>query len=246
MADVIPLHRLAFALVPVFMVLVLMFRWSLGAGSALVGLARMILQLLLVGYLLGYVFTTETPWIVLAIMMVMLLAASWIALRSIKQDRARNFPFAVLSVAVGGGITLLMMTQAVLGLDPWYLPRVFIPLAGMTFSGCMNAVSLAAERYYTEVGRGQLHHEARVHAMKAAFIPITNMLFAVGIVSIPGMMTGQVLAGVSPLIAARYQVMVMCMMFSSAGLAAAMFLWLIGRAESSQMQTHPIVTKEGP
>ncbi|TWT82702.1 hypothetical protein CA13_41650 [Planctomycetes bacterium CA13] len=231
MADVIPLHRLVFALVPVLIVLVLMFRWSLGVRSAMVGLARMILQLLLVGYLLGYVFTAETPWIVIAILTMMLFAASWIALRSVKRDRARNYPYAVASVLVGGGITLFMMTQGVLGLSPWFAPRVFIPLAGMTFSGCMNAVSLAAERYYVEVDRGELHNEARAHAMKAAFIPITNMLFAVGIVSIPGMMTGQVLAGVSPLIAARYQVMVMCMMFSSAGLAAAVFLWLIGRSE---------------
>ncbi|TWU36597.1 hypothetical protein Q31b_48780 [Novipirellula aureliae] len=232
MADVIPLHRLAFSLVPVIIVLILMFRWSLGVRQAIMGLSRMILQLLLVGYLLGYVFTAQTPWIVIAILTVMLLAASWIALCSIRQDRARNYPYAVAAVFVGGGITLFFMTQGVLGLDPWFSPRVFIPLAGMTFSGCMNAVSLAAERYYVETERGETHNDARASAMKAAFIPITNMLFAVGIVSIPGMMTGQVLAGVSPLIAARYQVMVMCMMFSSAGLAAALFLWLIGRATS--------------
>ncbi|MBW2490481.1 MAG: ABC transporter permease, partial [Deltaproteobacteria bacterium] len=69
--------------------------------------------------------------------------------------------------------------------------------------------------------------EARGTALKASLIPITNSLFAVGLVSLPGMMTGQVLSGVSPLIAARYQIMVMCMIFSAAGISSACFLSMI-------------------
>ncbi|HKJ53899.1 MAG TPA: ABC transporter permease, partial [Gammaproteobacteria bacterium] len=68
---------------------------------------------------------------------------------------------------------------------------------------------------------------ARNSAFQAAMIPVTNSLLAVGLVSLPGMMTGQILAGTSPLIAARYQIIVMCMIFSSAGISAALFLWLL-------------------
>jgi putative ABC transport system permease protein len=65
-------------------------------------------------------------------------------------------------------------------------------------------------------------------------IPLTNSLLAVGLVSLPGMMTGQILAGTSPLIAARYQIIVMCMVFSSAGISAALFLWLIRSHQAQQ------------
>jgi putative ABC transport system permease protein len=68
---------------------------------------------------------------------------------------------------------------------------------------------------------------ARGIALRAALIPITNSLFAVGLVSLPGMMTGQILSGISPLIAVRYQIMVMCMIFSAVGISTAIFLILI-------------------
>ena len=70
--------------------------------------------------------------------------------------------------------------------------------------------------------RGQL--AARGTALGAALIPITNAMLAVGLVSLPGMMTGQILSGVDPLLAVRYQIMVMCMVYAASGLAAAGFL----------------------
>jgi putative ABC transport system permease protein len=91
----------------------------------------------------------------------------------------------------------------------------------------MNSVSLAGERLFSELEHHQDYSRARNTAFQAALIPITNSLLAVGLVSLPGMMTGQILAGTSPLIAARYQIMVMCMIFSSAGISTALFLWLI-------------------
>ena len=116
-----------------------------------------------------------------------------------------------------------------LRLDPWYLPRYMIPLAGMVFANAMTAVSLAAERLFAELGHGDSWEEARKMAFQAAMIPVVNSLFAVGLVSLPGMMTGQILSGVSPLIAARYQIMVMCMIFASAGISTAIFLTLARR-----------------
>ena len=99
-----------------------------------------------------------------------------------------------------------------------------IPLAGMIFANAMTAVSLAAERFNAELAHDTSWNEARVIAFHAAMIPVINSLFAVGLVSLPGMMTGQILSGVSPMIAARYQIVVMCMIFASAGISTAIFL----------------------
>ena len=88
----------------------------------------------------------------------------------------------------------------------------------------MNSISLAAERLDAEINRNESYQTARNIAFNASLIPIINSLFAVGLVSLPGMMTGQILSGVSPFIAARYQIMVMCMIFGSAGLSTACFL----------------------
>ena len=94
----------------------------------------------------------------------------------------------------------------------------------MIFANAMNSVSLAAERLEAETERNVPYDQARNIALRASLTPITNSLFAVGLVSLPGMMTGQILSGVSPLIAVRYQIMVMCMIFGSAGISAACFL----------------------
>jgi putative ABC transport system permease protein len=97
----------------------------------------------------------------------------------------------------------------------------------MIFANAMNSVSLAVERLEAEIDRDVPYEHARIIALRTSLIPITNSLLAVGLVSLPGMMTGQILSGVSPFIAARYQIMVMCMIFGSAGISAAFFLYLV-------------------
>jgi putative ABC transport system permease protein len=104
-----------------------------------------------------------------------------------------------------------------------------VPLAGMIFAGSMNAVSLAAERFQSEYERGTPYPDARRIALRAALIPITNSLFAVGLVALPGMMTGQILSGISPLIAAKYQIVVMTMLFGASGISAAIYIVLANR-----------------
>jgi len=121
----------------------------------------------------------------------------------------------------------------VLELRPFHSAQYVIPLAGMVFASAMNSISISisicAEGFQSERNRGEKITVAREFAFKAALIPITNALFDVGLVSLPGMMTGQIIAGVDPPIAARYQIMVMCMLFSSAGLSAACFLYFLTR-----------------
>jgi putative ABC transport system permease protein len=215
--------------IPAMLVVFILKKWSAGAGDSLAALARMLAQLLLVGYVLLYIFEADVPWIVLAVLAVMIIAASWIALRTIPRFRGAFYGYAFFSILVGGGLTVVLITQGVLTLDPWYQPSFVIPLAGMIFAASMNSVSLAAERMLAEVERGAPYVEARRIAMQAGLIPIVNSLFAVGLVSLPGLMTGQILSGVSPLVAVRYQMMVMFMIFGASGLSAAIFLSLLRR-----------------
>jgi len=229
----IPLDRLAIAFLPVVGVLCILRLWKQGLTTPVYAVFRMLSQLLLVGYCLSYLFGTEQPAIVMAVLLAMVSIASWISLRTISDQRSKLFWKAFAAVFVAGGLTLLIVTQGVLDLTVWYSPQHVIPLAGMIFSNCMNSVSLAAERYFAEASRSVDHEEARIVALKAALIPITNSMFAVGLVSIPGMMTGLVLNGVAPVIAARYQIMVMCMIYGSSGMSAAIVLQLIGRVRKN-------------
>lgn len=194
------------------------------AGNALYAMVRMLGQLLLIGYFLTYIFESEQAWVVLFVLGIMVVASSWIALSNVIDQRKHLFLFSLVSILLAGGITLGIVSAGVLQLDPWYQPRFLIPLAGMIFANSMNSVSLCAERLSAELRRGDDWVTARTTALQAGMIPMVNSLFAVGLVSLPGMMTGQILSGVSPLIAVRYQIMVMCMIFGSGGLAAVLFL----------------------
>lgn len=220
----ISLLHLSIVLIPVLGIIFLMYKWELNFKESLLAIFRMLLQLMLIGYFLTFIFKSEQAVTVLAVLVVMLLASAWIALRTVKKYRKKLFLRTLTAIILGGGFTLILVTQGVLELDPWFDPKFMIPLAGMIFANAMNSVSLAAERVTSELNQGRDFNEARGKALTTSLIPITNALFAVGLVSIPGMMTGQILSGVSPLIAARYQIMVMLMVFSSAGISSAIFL----------------------
>ncbi len=218
---------IAIAFIPVLVTLVIIFYWSNSIRHASIAILRMLIQLLLIGYALEFIFGANDQWIIIAVLCFMLIAASWIALGAMPVKRSSMLAYSLIAIAVGGLFNLILITQGVLNADPWYEPSIMIPLAGMIFSNSMNSVSLAGERLFSELGHHSDYARARNNAFQAALIPITNSLLAVGLVSLPGMMTGQILAGTSPLIAARYQIIVMCMIFSSSGISTAMFLWLI-------------------
>jgi putative ABC transport system permease protein len=223
------LPQLALAFIPVAITLLILLRWSFSTANVVYALCRMLVQLLLIGYVLAWIFGVHNGFLILLVLAIMLLASSWIAMGTVKEHRWQLLGACLVSITIGGGLTLALITQLVLQMEPWYLPRYMVPLAGMVFANAMTAVSLAAERLYAELGHGLGWEEARLTAYQAAMIPVINALFAVGLVSLPGMMTGQILSGVSPLIAARYQIMVMCMIFSAAGISTAIFLALSRR-----------------
>jgi putative ABC transport system permease protein len=231
--EIIPFERLLIAFIPALLVIYLMFYWHLPYRKACYAIVRMLIQLMLIGYALIMIFNASSSWITLGVLTMMVVASSWISLNTLSTKNENNvnkrhlFPLSLAAILVGGGTTLMLVTQFVLVLDPWYLPRYTIPLAGMIFATSMTSISLAGERLQSELGQGKAYEQARAIAFSTAMIPIINSMFAVGLVSLPGMMTGQILSGVSPFIAARYQIMVMCMLFSASGISSAIFLALV-------------------
>ena len=223
----ITLVDIAVAFIPVLATVMIIGYWSHSVKSASIAISRMLIQLLLIGYALNFIFDANSQWIILLVLIFMLVAASWIGLNALPVDSRSLFKYSFSAIACGGGLILVFISQGVLHVDPWYQPQVMIPIAGMIFSNSMNAVSLAGERLYSELEHDNDYSRARNIAFQAAMIPVINALLAVGLVSLPGMMTGQILAGTSPTIAARYQIIVMCMIFSSAGISAALFLSLL-------------------
>ena len=223
----ISLLSLFWAMIPVAAVIVIYIRWTEDKSTLFYALFRMLIQLILIGYVLTYIFASDSPYLVVLILSVMLVAASLISLRPLQERNKSLYLYAFMAIFLGGVFTLIMVIFGVLDLNPWYEPKFLIPIAGMIFSNSMNAVSIAAERFESEVGRSYSYIDARATAYKAALIPIINALFAVGLVSLPGMMTGQILSGVDPLVAVRYQMMVMLMILGSAGISVAIYLVLL-------------------
>ena len=248
----IPVSNLAVILIPAALVVWILWRWSGDAKTPIYALARMIIQLCLIGYALTYIFETEHYALVLGVLSVMLLASSWIALRSVPERRNELYFKALAATFIVNSALLALATQGVLNSQPWFAPSIVIPLAGMIFAVGMNAISLFVERYFSELSNqqtdltaaggpdgsvgldGSKEKAARNTAYNATLIPTINSLFAVGLVSLPGMMTGQILSGVSPLIAVRYQIMIMLLLFASSGLTAALFYTFMGKTEGAR------------
>ena len=227
----IPLPHLAASLVLILAVGVIYARWSGDFKTVGYATLRMLIQLLGIGFVLVYVFSTNRPEIVMLILVMMLVASSWISLRPLKKLRTQLYGKVIASLALGCFLSLFLVIFGVIRLKPWHEPRYLIPIASMIFSNAMNTVSLAAERFHSERERGVEPLKARSIAFQTGLLPLINSFLAVGVVSLPGMMTGQILAGVSPLLAARYQILVMSMLLGASGISAATYLWLVAREE---------------
>jgi len=219
--------------IPVVLVSGIYLQWQGKVSEVLYASARMLVQLVAMGYVLVSLFHYPSPWLSLVIVAVMMLVAAWIAIRPVRHHRGYLFP-AVVALGISVGLHLALSVFLVLKADSWFEPRLLIPLAGMYFANSMNAISLAGERYHGELHNLQDKDTAKLNAFHAAMIPQINGLLAVGLVALPGMMTGQILSGVSPLIAVRYQIMIMTMVLGASGLGAAIMLWMLDKRTAVQ------------
>ncbi len=239
--DVATLHLLL-AVSMIVAVLVISHRERLGLERDLIiATVRTFVQLFVVGYFLVYLFAWDRWEFVLLTLVLMLAAASWIAVGRLKHKFPGARWVAVVSLAVGSAITLAFVTHVVIGVEPWYDPRYVIPIGGMILGNAMTGAALAGERFQGELrsrveevetllalGFAGLEavHDLYGSAIRAAMIPAINAMLAVGIVQLPGMMTGQILSGTSPLIAVKYQVIVMLMITCAVALSSFIFLHL--------------------
>ena len=220
---------LLWCIVPIVLVCWVYIAWQGKPSEIIIAVLRMAVQLVAVGYVLISIFENPSPWFSAGIVSIMLLVAAWIAIRPVRHHKG-YLPSAIIALGCSVGLHLCISLMLVLKADSWFQPQLLIPLAGMYFANAMNAISLAAERYHSELHNGHSVEKARLTAFHASMIPQINSLLAVGLVALPGMMTGQILSGVSPLIAVRYQIMIMAMVLGTAGIGAALMLWLLARS----------------
>jgi putative ABC transport system permease protein len=239
----------------------LLFRLKLEKRLALAAV-RTVVQLLLVGYILKAVFGWGTLAAVTGMAGIMIVAAS----RAAVQRSSRTFrgatPLAFGTLVVSGLATTLTVTGLVIGVEPWYLPRYLIPLLGMVLGNGLTGISLCldtlletlAERrdeVEMELGLGATRWEAArgplQGAVRRGMIPIINSMMVVGLVSLPGMMTGQILAGADPLEAVKYQVVIMFMIAGGTSLGCMGMAILVYRRlfnERHQLRAELILRKE--
>lgn len=227
---------LVIALVGVAIAISMWYRIGL-AKRFVIGAVRAVVQLLAVGYILVRLFFVDRWYWVMLALVVMLVAAAFTATDRIHVNRRSLLVISTAALSIGAGLTLAYVNEIVIGVEPWYNPRYIIPLFGMIVSNAMNGAALAAERLSSEIRSRAGEIEAYLAlgasparatqsavraALTAALIPAANGLAIVGIVSLPGMMTGQILAGASPVLAVRYQIVVMFMLTAAVAMTSAL------------------------
>lgn len=222
----IPLSNLLYSLIPLFIIGYFYYKWSNNKYEIAYATIRMVIQLLLVGYILIYLFNEKDVYLGIAILSFMIIVSTWISLRNTTNKTFSHFIKILSSITISNILHLLLIINFILDLEDFYEPRYVIPIAGMIISNSMNVLSLAIERFEKELATTQSFEEARNISFKSALIPQINSLLAVGLVSLPGMMTGQILSGIDPLVAVRYQIMIMSTILSSAGLSLVIYFIL--------------------
>ena len=173
----IPILELSLVFIPTIFLLAVMFRWKLKAFTGLYANIRMVLQLFLVGYFLTYVFETKEPVVIIFLVVIMIGVSAWIAFRSFEEKDVKSYFNFLISIGLPGLILLGLVTQFVLQMQKWFEPSLVVPIAGMIFANSMNTVSLAAERFESEIKRDKDYFNARRVALEASLIPQINTLF---------------------------------------------------------------------
>lgn len=224
------LISLSYLLIPLIFVGWVYGKWTGSKLELPYATVRMLVQLIAVGYALIFIFSNQQLWLGTVILLFMLMVSAAIIFRNTQDKSRTNFSLIFVAILLASIINLGLILVVVLKLNPVYQPRYVIPLAGMVLSAAMNGISLAIERFEDERRRGQDFKTAQQIACKISMIPQINALLAVGVVVLPGMMTGQIISGIEPLVAVRYQIMIMIMSVSAAGMSIIFYFFLKDKA----------------
>jgi len=192
--------------------------------------ARAVVQLLLVGYVLNWVFDLREAPLVVLLLLVMIGAASVAAVGRSSRVFAGIHAATFLTLVLTGAATTFSVTSLVIEVDPWFRPQYVIPLLGMVLGNGLTGISLSldsllaaldegADRIEMELSLGATRWEAvrdpLREAVRRGMVPIINAMIVAGIVSLPGMMTGQILEGADPIDAVKYQILIIFMIAGS-------------------------------
>lgn len=198
---------------------------------------RMVIQLVLVGLVLHALFNAESPFWTLLAALIMIAFAGRESIARQERPFAGWWSYGLGTSTVlmaAGLVTVLALTTAVRP-QPWYDPRFAIPLLGMILGNTMNGISLGLNTLTVAAARERNAIEARLAlgatrwealstvtrgALKSGMLPIINSMSATGLVSLPGMMTGQILSGVAPEQAVKYQLLIMFLIAGSTALGS--------------------------
>ena len=231
------------------------------ARDFIIGAIRTIVQLLLVGYVLVYIFALGRWYITIAALLLMTVVATFAAVGRQKVTRKKRVGRGLhwitgVAMLLGSGFTLVYISSLVVRVHPWYDPRYMVPIFGMIVGSAMNGASIALERLAAEMEARKAEIEAYLalgatyqqatrqvvrQALRAALIPTVNALMVVGIVTLPGMMTGQILAGSSPLTAVRYQIVVVFMQTAAVAITTVVLtLWYRRTFFTGALQLRPL------
>ena len=218
---------------------------KLGLGrDLLVGTLRTLGQLALMGYVLLYIFQLNWPWLVLTVFAGMIFFAARIVAGRVRGRGLPVFWPVFFSMLLSYMVVSFLVVGLVVQADPWWEPRYFLPLGGMVVGNSMNAMALALERLLGEMKNRREEVETLLclgadpkeatgaifsEAVRAGMIPSINSMMGVGLVFIPGMMTGQILAGADPLLAIKYQIVVMLMLVGATTLGSVLAVSLARR-----------------
>lgn len=209
--------------------------------SLLWGTLRTFIQLTLVGYALTYIFKLNNPILVLVIITLMCLIAAQTAVK--RTPNVPNYPnlLAFISLFFSTYLVGAIVVGLIISPEPWYSARIAIPIFGMILGNSMNGIALALDRLYSEVKAHVGEIEAMLtygatrweairpyvqQAIRAGMTPTINSLMVVGLVSLPGMMTGQILSGADPREAVRYQIVVMLMVTAAVAIGCLILVGL--------------------
>ena len=234
--------QLALALGLVAAVVVVSVRQSLGLERDLmIGSARTVVQLYGVGFVLAAVFAAARWYWVVLILAVMIAVATQAAVSRLGKPLPGAGWIAATALTASTAATLAYVIAVVVQVRPWWEPQYIIPIAGMILGNSMTSAALAGDRLQGDLRARADEVEARLAlgfsgqdavqpmvraALRTAMIPSVNAMMTVGLVQLPGMMTGQILAGTSPLLAIRYQIVVMFMLTAATGLGSLVFVRL--------------------
>lgn len=243
MKEIINLTLVQLALAYVFVIIVLIIVKARGIKrekEIIISSIRMTLQLVLVGYLLVYIFDNPNAFITIGIIVLMEVFAVYTVFTKFKKQLSKSFKQVIaVSMAVGTITCLMYFLLVVVRISPWYDPQYFIPIAGMIVGNSMTGISLGVKTLVEgmTVQRATVEEALILGAtpqdasrliinstFDAAILPTINSMVGMGIVFLPGMMTGQILSGTNPTTAIAYQIAIMLGIFGAVALTVFIML----------------------